>query len=155
MLQLVHWLPARNTVEKVVSVQRVDAKLELLLEFLRTEAEPTKYFLMLPSAETKAYWLNKEKFILKDGVLFYRHVSDDPFEPEIYKLVVPESLRKIYLNWPMIVIIIIIIVGFIERKIDTNPLMRLSPRRNSPGTDMGQHPKGARQGITKVGGMPA
>ena len=50
---------------------------------------------------------------------------------------------------------IIIIVGFIERKIDTNPLMRLSPRRNSPGTGMGQHPKSARQGITKVGGMPA
>ena len=28
-------------------------------------------------------------------------------------------------------IIIIIIVGFIERKIDTNPLMRLSARRDS------------------------
>ena len=25
---------------------------------------------MLASAETKAYWLNKEQFILKDGVLF-------------------------------------------------------------------------------------
>ena len=43
-------------------------------------------------------------------------------------------------------------VGFIERKIDTNPLMRLSPRRESPGTDMGQHLKSARQGITKMGG---
>ena len=52
--------------------------------------------------------------------------------------------------------IIIIIVGFIERKIiDTNPLMHFSPRKNSPGTDMGQHPKSACQGITKVGGMPA
>ena len=37
--------------------------------------------------------------------------------------------------------IIITIVGFIEHKIDTNPLMRLSPRRESPGTDMGQHLK--------------
>ena len=52
-------------------------------------------------------------------------------------------------------IIIIIIVRFIERKIDTNPLMRLGPRRESPETGMGQHLKSARQGITKVGGMPA
>ena len=51
-------------------------------------------------------------------------------------------------------IIIIIIVGIIEHKIDTNPLMCLSPRRESPGTDMGQHLKSACQGITKVGGMP-
>ena len=47
------------------------------------------------------------------------------------------------------------IVGFIERKIDTNPLMRLSPRRESPRTGRGRHLKSARQGITKVGGMPA
>ena len=38
---------------------------------------------------------------------------------------------------------------------DTNPLMRLRPRREIPGTDMGQYLKSARQGITKVGGMPA
>ena len=48
-----------------------------------------------------------------------------------------------------------IIVGFIERKIDTNSLMRLSPRRECPGTGMGRHLRSARQGITKVGGMPA
>ena len=47
------------------------------------------------------------------------------------------------------------IIGFIEHKIDTNPLMRLSPRRESPGTGMGRHLKSARQGITKVVGMPA
>ena len=51
--------------------------------------------------------------------------------------------------------IIIIIVGFIQRKIDTNPLMRLSPRRESPGTGMGRHLKIPHQSITKVGGMPA
>ena len=28
--------------------------------------------------------------------------------------------------------------------------MRLGPRRESPGTDMGRHLKSARQGITKV-----
>ena len=49
----------------------------------------------------------------------------------------------------------IIQVGFIEHKIDTNPLMRLSPRRDFPGTDMGQHSNSARQGITKAEGMPA
>ena len=48
-----------------------------------------------------------------------------------------------------------IIVGFTERKIDTNPLMHLSPRRESPGTGMGRHLKIARQGITKVQGMLA
>ena len=32
--------------------------------------------------------------------------------------------------------------------------MRLGPRRESPGTGMGRHLKSARQGITKVGGMP-
>ena len=46
---------------------------------------------MLTSAETKVYWLNKEEFILKDGILLYRYVSDDPFKPETHKLVVPES----------------------------------------------------------------
>ena len=50
--------------------------------------------------------------------------------------------------------IIIIIVGFIERKIDTNPVMRLSPRRESPGTGMGQHLKSVHQGIAKMRGMP-
>ena len=75
MLQLDHWLPARY------SAQRDEANLELLLEFLETKEEPTEFFLMLTSAETKAYWLNKEQFILKDGVLFYRYVSDVPFEP--------------------------------------------------------------------------
>ena len=49
----------------------------------------------------------------------------------------------------------VIIVGFIECKIDTNPLMCLSPRRESLRTGMGQHLKSASQGITKVGGLPA
>ena len=44
--------------------------------------------------------------------------------------------------------------GFIQSKFDTNPLMRLSPRRKSPETDMGQYSKSASQGIPKVGGMP-
>ena len=44
---------------------------------------------------------------------------------------------------------------FIWHKINTNPLMHLCPRRESPGTGLGRHPKSARQGITKVGGMPA
>ena len=35
------------------------------------------------------------------------------------------------------IIIIVIIVGFIEHKIDTSPLMRLNPRRGSPGIGMG------------------
>ena len=45
------------------------------------------------------------------------------------------SLPDFHLNLHLI--IIIIVVGFIECKIDTNPLMRLSPRKESPGTDMG------------------
>ena len=94
MLQLDHWLPAGYTVDQIVTAQRDDANLELLLEFLESGEEPTEYFLMLTSAETKAYWLNKEQFILRDGVLLYRYVSDDPFEPETYKLVVPETLRQ-------------------------------------------------------------
>ena len=94
MLQLDHWLHAGYTVDQIISAQRDDANLEILLEFFETEKEPTGYFLMLASAETKAYWLNKEQFILKDGVLFYRYVYDDPFEPETYKLVVPESLQQ-------------------------------------------------------------
>ena len=42
-----------------------------------------------------------------------------------------------------------------EPKVDTYPLMRLSPRRESPGTGMGGHLKSADQGITKVEGMLA
>ena len=82
------------TVDQIVTAQRDDANLEHLLKFLESGKEPTEYFLMLASAETKAYWLNKEQFILRDGVLLYRYVSDDPFEPKTYKLVVPESLRQ-------------------------------------------------------------
>ena len=94
MLQLDHWLPAGYTVDQIVTAQRDDANLELLLEFLETGEEPTEYLLMLASAKTKAYWLNKEQFILRDGVLLYRYVSDVPFEPETYKLVVPENLQQ-------------------------------------------------------------
>ena len=43
------------------------------------------------------------------------------------------------------------IVGFTECKIGTDSL---SPRRDSPGTDMGRHLKSAPQGITKEWGMP-
>ena len=48
-----------------------------------------------------------------------------------------------------------IIVQFMEPKIDTNPLMHFSPRRESQATDMGRHLKSTSRGITKVGGMPA
>ena len=57
-------------------------------------------------------------------------------------------------SWALIIVIIIIIVGFIQRKIDTNPHMRLSSRRENPGTDMCRHRKSSHQGITKVEGMP-
>ena len=70
--------------------------------------------------------------------IFYKIASDMP---------VPKSLGKYILHHEMIMIII---VEFIEHKIDTNPLMGLSPRRESPGTDMGRYLKRARQGITKV-----
>ena len=33
------------------------------------------------------------------------------------------------------------LTSYFERKIDTDPLMHLSPRRDSPGTDMSQYPK--------------
>ena len=60
MFQLDHWLPASYTVDHIVSAQGGDANLELLLEFLKTEEEPTKYFPMLASAEIKVNWLNKK-----------------------------------------------------------------------------------------------
>ena len=53
------------------------------------------------------------------------------------KIIIFRNIAKHYL----VNTIIIIIKGFIERKINTNPLMHLSPRRESPGTDMGQYPK--------------
>ena len=49
-------------------------------------------------------------------------------------------------------IIIIILEGFIECKIDTNPVMCSSPRKDGPGrTGMGQYLKSTSQGMTKVG----
>ena len=47
--------------------------------------------------------------------------------------------------------VIIIIVG----SIDLDPIMRLSARRDSPGTEMGQYPKSTRHSVTKVGDMQA
>ena len=38
-----------------------------------------------------------------------------------------------------------------ECKIDTDPLMCLSPRIDSPGKNIGQYPRTASQGMTKVG----
>ena len=67
MLQLDHWLPASYTVDQIVSAQRDDAILEILLQFLETEEEPTEYFFMLASAETKVYWLNKQLFLAQNS----------------------------------------------------------------------------------------
>ena len=41
-----------------------------------------------------------------------------------------------------------------EHKIDTDPLLCLSSRRDSQGTDMGQYPKSTSQVMTKVGDIP-
>ena len=75
----------------------------------------------------------------------------------ILKIFTLEMIHTILLilTCPLYEVIVIILVGFIECKIDTNPLMRCSLRRESPGTDMGQHLMKGNQGITKVGGMPA
>ena len=35
---------------------------------------------------------------------------------------------------------------------DTDPLMRLNPKIDHPGTDMGQYPKSTRQGYDLDGG---
>ena len=49
------------------------------------------------------------------------------------------------------IIIICIIEGFILRKIDNNPLMRLNPIRDNPGTDMVDIQIAPARGVIMVG----
>ncbi len=82
------------SVDELKEAQEKDNDLELIIEWLRTATQPGEGVLFLSSPATKSYWLNKEQFVLIEGVL-YRN-RDDSDEKD---LVMPESLREQALEW--------------------------------------------------------
>ncbi len=54
-----------------------DQSLELILEWLKSSVKPEEGALFMASPATKSYWLNKEQFVLIDGVLFRNRNDGD------------------------------------------------------------------------------
>ncbi len=82
------------SVAELQEAQGKDKDLELILNWLETSVQPDEASLFIASRATKSYWLNKEQFVLINGVLY--RTRDECDEKD---LVVPESLRQIALEW--------------------------------------------------------
>ena len=71
----------------IKKAQNEDPDLAYLLDWLLNSASPNERDLFLASQKAKAYWLQREEFLLIDGVVF--HERPDDHEKD---LVVPNSL---------------------------------------------------------------
>ena len=69
--------------------QAKDQDLQFILEWLQSSAMPRQGDLFIASPAEKAYWLDKERFCLIEGVLYKEAESGDK------KLVVPDSLKEL------------------------------------------------------------
>ena len=68
--------------------QEKDESLRLILEWVKSQKEPTEKELFIASPAAKSYWLNKELFLLIDGVLFRKK---DELDDVV--LIVPKKLQ--------------------------------------------------------------
>ena len=76
-------------IAEVQTAQKKDQSLTILLEWLVNNTVPSERDLFLSSPAVKAYWLEKEQFLLIGGILYHQRP-----EREEKDLVVPESLRE-------------------------------------------------------------
>lgn len=81
------------SLEDLREAQAKDKDLQFILEWLESSVTPPEGDLFIASPAVKSYWLNKERFILIEGVLYQEADSGDK------KLVVPEGLRELAVQW--------------------------------------------------------
>ena len=77
------------SVEDLKGAQEADDDMKIILAWLKQSTIPSERDLFLASAPAKAYWLNKERFLLIDGVVYRQRDSEDE-----KNLVLPASLRE-------------------------------------------------------------
>ena len=76
------------SLEDLREAQAKDKDLQFILEWLKSSAFLLEGELFISSPASKAYWLNKEQFILIEGVLYQESDSVD------MKLIVPDGLKE-------------------------------------------------------------
>ena len=74
--------------------QSRDIDLCFIIDWLNSSAVPGEAALFSASPAAKSFWLNKESFVLIDGVLY----QDEPISGD-KKLVVPKSLQDLAVQW--------------------------------------------------------
>ena len=74
--------------DDLVQKQTDEPALQILLNWLKDKNEPSPATLKRASPEEKYFWINKELFLLEDGVLWKKNLED-----EDRVLVVPRALR--------------------------------------------------------------
>ncbi|MCW4335780.1 MAG: RNase H-like domain-containing protein [Candidatus Thiodiazotropha endolucinida] len=82
------------SLEELKEAQGKDDTLSFILQWLNHSVNPGESELFIASPAAKSYWLNKEQFVLIDGVLYQNEVmSGDK------KLVIPKELRELAVKW--------------------------------------------------------
>ena len=82
------------SLENLKEAQGKDEELRFILNWLTNSVTPGEGELFMASPATKSYWLNKEQFVLIDGVLYQNEaVSGDK------KLIIPATLRELAVQW--------------------------------------------------------
>ena len=74
---------------QVCKAQKEDTNLRIILDWLEKKEIPNERDLFLASPASKSYWLNKEQFVLIEGLL-YRERRDEHEKD----LVVPETMKQ-------------------------------------------------------------
>ena len=77
------------SLEDLREAQAKGQDLQFILEWLQSSAMPRQGDLFIANPAAKAYWLDKERFCLIEGVLYKEADSGDK------KLVVPDSLKEL------------------------------------------------------------
>ena len=60
----------RFTITEILDVQSQDSDLNIIRNWLTSSTVPSEGELFLSSPAAKSFWLNKEQFVLLDGVLY-------------------------------------------------------------------------------------
>jgi transposase InsO family protein len=76
-------------VDRVQKVQSSDNNLIFLVEWLATKKTPTDGDLLIANPAAKYYWMNRNCFILKNGLIWRL----DP-KTDVHRLVIPERLKE-------------------------------------------------------------
>ncbi len=82
------------TLQNLVDAQARESEFQFILEWLTNRAIPGEADLFRASPATKYYWLNKERFVMIDGVIY---LMDKVTEDKM--LLLPREMRELALQW--------------------------------------------------------